>query len=480
MSDHKNAVYITKDQKDAVNTARNLLSLGATSISIKRNREHNAFNIFFTASDNVIQEGRSGVRYTLAEETFIVTRYLAGLPVGYIASKTHRKFSSIETKLRKYGIYLLDNQDHDAVCYAIFLYKLISLKRINDSDVETYLPDIYKEIKEKYEFCLDSDNEIDSISEFIVDAGSYIKQLRSPEALRPVLAKAFHRVLTKALKVCQGFDYTLLDFALNQFEENGDIKSKLALLRHFDRDDTYFYLIYKDTYFDVIDKVDLGIPLNWTIVLLRKKHSYGSYDIYKCKQSAYLKALDIWDTIVTASIWDLSGAQRTILRTEITNSEAWPINIDKVHSLANSGSTLASWLLGEIQLRKVSEIHDQPVNELSDIVMSCLSESSLLQNKKAYDYITKNVLAFPEQRIDSYLDKLIQEHQQLQDELDEREEIKDAEDESIESAESIIEREEAQEDWGESFDDIDPLYWESYLGGPDDEYWEREQERGQF
>ncbi|MEY3759058.1 MAG: hypothetical protein RIR39_549 [Pseudomonadota bacterium] len=464
MSDYKNTVYITKDQKDAVRTSRNLLSLGATSISIKRNREHNAFNIFFTASDSVIQEGRSGVKYTSAEEIFIVTRYLAGLPVGYIASKTHRKFSGIEAKLQKYGIYLLDNRDPDAIGYATFLYKLISLKNIDDSDVETYLPDIYKEIKEKYEFCLDSDDEINSISEFIVGAEFYIEQLRSPEALRPVLAKALHRVLAKALKVCHGFDNTLLAFAHNQFEENMDIKSKLALLRHFDRDDTYFYLL---------DKIDLGIPLNWTIDLLRNKHTYEK------NRYSYSKALVIWDTIVTASLWDLSRDQRSILLTAVTNSEAWLLNIDKVHSLANSGSALASWFLGEILLSEVSQSPDQSVNELSDIVMSCLS-GSLLQNKKAYDYITKNVLAFPEQRIDSYLDKLIKAHQQLQDELDEKEEIEDAENESIESAESIIEREEAQEDWGESFDDIDPLYWESYLGGPDDEYWEREEERGQF
>jgi hypothetical protein len=106
----------------------------------------------------------------------------------------------------------------------------------------------------------------------------------------------------------------------------------------------------------------------------------------------------------------------------VTHSEAWQLNINRVHSLANSGSTLASWFLGEISLSKVSRSADQLVNELSDIVISCLS-GSLLQNKKAYDYITKNVLSFPEQRIDSYLDKLIKAHRQLQDEMDEGEEI---------------------------------------------------------
>ena len=453
---HKNAVYIIKDKNDAVRTAKNLLSLGANSISINRSLEHNAYNISFTASDSVIQVGRSGVMYTPAEETFIVTRYLAGLPVGYIAAKTHRKFSGIEAKLQKYGIYLLDNRDPDAVGYATFLYELISLKSIDDSDVETYLPDVYKEIKEKYEFCLDSDDEIDSISEFIVNAESYIEQLRSPEALRPVLAKALHRVLAKALKVCQGFDNTLLAFAHEQFEESGDIKSRLALLRHFDRDDTYF---------ELLAQVDLGIPLDETILLLRDKHSY------ELNKRPYEEALGIWDTVVTASVWDLTRDQRTRLRMAVTHSEAWQLNINRVHSLANSGSTLASWFLGEISLSKVSRSADQLVNELSDIVISCLS-GSLLQNKKAYDYITKNVLSFPEQRIDSYLDKLIKAHRQLQDEMDEGEEIEDAEDESIESFESSMEREKNQEDWGESFDDLDTSYWASYLGGLDDDVWE--------
>jgi len=456
---HKNAVYIIKDKNDAERTAKNLVSLGANSISINRNWEHNAYNILFTASDSVIQEGRSGVKYTPAEETFIVTRYLAGLPVGYIASRTHRKFGSIETRLRKHGIYLLDNQDHDAVDYAIFLYKLISLKSIDDSDVEHYLPDVYNEIKEKYEFFLDSDDEMDSISEFIVNAESYIVQLRSPEELRPIITKALHRVLANALKVCQGFDNTLLAFAYEQFEASGDIKSQLALLRHFDRDDTYF---------DLLDKVDLGIPLNWTIDLLRNKHYYES------NRYSYSKALVIWDTVVTASVWDLSREQRTRLRTAVTHSEAWQLNINRVHSLANSGSTIASWFLGEISLSKVSKIPDQSVDQLSNIVISCLSES-LLHKKKTYDYITKNALAFPEKRTDRYLDKLLKTRQQLQNEQDEDEDEQCKlidNDELIESAEFIIEREKAQEDWGESFDDLDPSYWASYLGGPDDDAWQ--------
>ena len=29
------------------------------------------------------------------------------------------------------------------------------------------------------------------------------------------------------------------------------------------------------------------------------------------------------------------------------------------------------------------------------------------------------------------------------------------------------------EDWSDSFDDCDPTYWEDYLCGPDDDFWER-------
>jgi hypothetical protein len=354
---------------------------------------------------------------------------------------------------------LLDSQDNDAVNYAIFLYKLITLEKVDEFDIAIFLNDVYQEIKEEIEKERDAGELPDVLYSLVMEASSL--------NLKPVL--------TKASKVCCGFDGYLLYFAFEQFKANGDINSQLALLRH--NDQYYQYETHIDkynrcfntyTYFDLLNKVNLGIPLNWTIDLLKNKHSY------EYKQPAYIKALDIWNTIVTVGVWDLSRDQRCILLATVTNSEGWPLNIDKVHSLANSGSTLASWFLGEILLSGVSQSPDQFVNELSNIVMSCLSESSLLQNKKSHDYITKYVLAFPEQRIDSYLDELIKAHQQLHDDRDECIKIEYTEDESLESAESIIAREKAQEDWGESFDDIDTLYWESYLGGPDDEYWERE------
>ena len=31
---------------------------------------------------------------------------------------------------------------------------------------------------------------------------------------------------------------------------------------------------------------------------------------------------------------------------------------------------------------------------------------------------------------------------------------------------------EAEEDWGQSFDDMDSEYWEDHYGGPEDDYWD--------
>jgi len=447
--------YYFHEYDDARLTAKALVKNGGTEVSLKKTRT--GFCVNFSGCRSLFFSGRNGVKYSATEDGFLVIAYLSGFPIDYLSYCTHRKFSAIETRLKKLGFYPIDRRNEEALGNATFLEGYYR----GEYDLDTE----------------EDDNEHAYIKEDII---KYLGSLNYEN-------EAITKSLEKAIPRCDLFGEQLFHIAKDVIVEKACATFQIAFYRFFGLVDKYYEILSLSA--DCMSKAFAVSAVRDRINLhIRKRTEEAIRELFSGRLFCIDKKCIVTFLEKAALPSSKSLPGRTDHLALVLNDFCWGArrNPEYLTKAALRGDVLASALfiagdfqteyrdrqkiyaiaqrrdcdfalinslisellpLNEQLVRRIERAREQS-SEVADIITSGLGDANRYISDRLYDRVERDTqaLGFSTEEIDSCDEK--------------------------EWCEYDRQAGEARLDWGEMFDDLGPGYWADYLGGPDDAVWE--------
>lgn len=460
--------YKLRDYNDAMRTAKNLLSLGASNITVKT--KHDYYLVKFTGNNHIYREGRSGVKYTQSEDCFIVNYYLSGYPVSYICHKTHRKYSSIENRLRKHGFYLIHEECPDADKCAKLLISMANGDKLVREDF--YFP-----------------------CEFDFDEFIRIYEEEDYQSAADKSGLSLNFIIENAAKLCIYFKDDLQSFQstfINFFAEHNDLKSQIALYRHLNRYDDCYKLLLELS--DPITNIAIKNILNrlsyaacqaiWYTYFLKIDPCFSYMDFHEhCSDKENKELVEFYLKNYKTSKERPQGiTEFKYLRGQLKKTDAWNKNLAIIKDISrrfeeealdeNSRYCFASRMLDDNIWLKEYLGYDETEDLLQDIIMDCMrellpyNEDTIFDMKDIHENFTDIFNDFVYHRLINYLESA-SHRQSCDDDYDGTlyEKYTEEDNEYVsyvyaKLADNAENFDKEEVDWGNDLDDLDSEYYE--------------------
>lgn len=454
----RSAVYQLRNFDDANRTAKKLYDKGAKKVFIKHTNK--SYEIHFNGSSDLIKTGRSGLKYTTEEDIFVLNFYLAGLPVEYLAKKTHRKESGIISRLKKHGFYLLDTDDTFSSRHVYFFEGLLNNQH-EWCDVGDYLNIKKDDLSQRIDFL------------------NYFGQADINEFPDDLLTE----IVFNASKRCDLFESSTkawcISWAESRLKTADYNKSYLALLRHLDAIIEYYNFI---KYFNSYASLDVSNNLIWhrlaaksnevvLSMLSSKKELYGKdFNIFR---DFFLKNSTIPENIIYHENYD-------VICKAISCWGDFISFLSNLEPYANKGNKFAAWLrlshdknhcivdynnyrrlVDGSRYKSLLQDYFPNFTEIGKIIWLSLPYNSkiisLMKKEKVYP------LGIYSKNKENDYEIIDSSYNYRNSSLAEADSNLNDDDEELTS--SWKDSYSLTDDWGTNIDDLESGYWESYLGG---------------